>query len=213
MRLEELKFFDPRGEIDFSENRLPHWQQPGGIYFVTFRLGDAVPKNLLDRWVGEQAAWFRVHPLPWTDNEEREYHARFTAAMERWLDAGHGSCVLAQPSCARVVAEALQHFEGERHEQFSWVIMPNHVHALFTLHASHTLEGMLHSWKLFTARRINDLLGRTGNLWQRDYFDRLVRNASHFARCARYIRRNPEKARLRAGEYRLFESELAQQIE
>ena len=213
MRLDELKFFDPRGEIDFSKNRLPHWQQAGGVYFVTFRLGDAVPKSLLDRWTAERAAWLRVHPQPRTDDDERDYHARFTAAMERWLDAGHGACVLRQPPCAAIVADALRHFERVRHDQLSWVIMPNHVHALFTLRAGHMLEDVLHSWKRFTARRINALLGRSGNLWQRDYFDRLVRDAAHFGRCVRYIRRNSEKAKLRSGEFLLWESDLARQIE
>ena len=27
MRLEEMQFFDPRREMEFSVNRLPHWQQ------------------------------------------------------------------------------------------------------------------------------------------------------------------------------------------
>jgi hypothetical protein len=48
--------------------------------------------------------------------------------------------------------------------------------------------------------------------WQQDYFDRLVRDADHFANCVRYIRRNPVKAKLRAGEYTLWESEMVQGI-
>jgi putative transposase len=57
------------------------------------------------------------------------------------------------------------------------------------------------------------LLGRSGNLWQRDYFDRLVRDENHFANCLRYIRRNPEKARLPKGQYILYQSDLAKRIE
>jgi putative transposase len=56
------------------------------------------------------------------------------------------------------------------------------------------LEKLICSWKGFTARRINALLGRSGSLWQRDYFDRLVRDEKHLANCMRYVRRNPEKA-------------------
>jgi len=67
-------------------------------------------------------------------------------------------------------------------------------------------------WKGFTARQINKLLGRSGNLWQRDYFDRLVRDEKHFANCVRYIRRNPEKARLGNDEFILWESEIAKTI-
>lgn len=212
MRLEELKFFDPRAEIKIGENRLPHWQQDGAVYFVTFRLGDSVPQHLLRQWTEEKAVWLRLHPPPWTRAVEREYHARFTAAMERWLDAGHGACVLREPKYAEIVAETLRYFEEQRCVQWAWVVMPNHVHGLFTLQAGHALDELLRSWKLFSARRINEQLGSSGALWQKDYFDRIVRDAEHFARCVRYIRSNPEKAALREGEFLRWESELARGI-
>jgi len=75
------------------------------------------------------------------------------------------------------------------------------------------LEKLVRSWKSFTSRRINSLMGREGSLWQRDYFDRLVRNEKHFANSLRYIRRNPAKTRLPNGEFILYESELARTIE
>jgi len=53
---------------------------------------------------------------------------------------------------------------------------------------------------------------RSGPLWQRDYFDRLVRDEKHFANCVRYIRRNPEKAHLGKGQYLLYENEIARGI-
>jgi REP element-mobilizing transposase RayT len=53
------------------------------------------------------------------------------------------------------------------------------------------------------------VLERTGNLWQRDYFDRLIRDEKHFANCVRYIRRNPEKASLGKDEFILWESQTA----
>jgi len=90
--------------------------------------------------------------------------------------------------------------------------MPNHVHAAFVLNLAWLLENIILSWKGFTARHINALIGRTGTVWQRDYFDRLVRNAKHLANCIRYIRRNPQKARLCEREFVLYESELAKGV-
>jgi hypothetical protein len=81
------------------------------------------------------------------------------------------------------------------------------------LNSAWFLEDIILSWKGFTARQMNPLIGRTGRVWQRDYFDRLVRNARHLANCTRYIRRNPEKARLHDGEFVLSESELAKGIQ
>src|SRR6266576_1489074 len=72
---------------------------------------------------------------------------------------------------------------------------------------------VLRSWKSFTSRKINQQLSREGTLWQRDYFDRLVRDQKHFANCVRYIRMNPERAGLRSGAYILYESELARSVE
>ena len=69
----------------------------------------------------------------------------------------------------------------------------------------HALEDLLQRWKRFTSRQINRLVGRSGSLWQKSYYDRLIRNEEHFWNAARYIRRNPEKARLQPGEYALFE--------
>jgi len=210
--MSELRFFNPYAEIRHTENRLPHWQQKGAVYFVTFRLADAVPTRLRTQWETDREAWLKVHPEAWSEEIVREYHQRFSGSIERWLDAGHGSCLLRRPDCTEVVAEALRHFEGERVVMISFVVMPNHVHALFVQNPVWPLEKLLQSWKRFTTREINKLLGRAGNLWQRDYFDRLVRDEKHFANCVRYIRRNPEKARLGKGQYVLYESETARSV-
>ncbi|MFZ0918340.1 MAG: transposase [Candidatus Udaeobacter sp.] len=157
--------------------------------------------------------WLRAHPQPWNGEVEREYHERFSGAIERWLDAGHGSCFLRRHDCAEIVAETLCYFDGKRLALISSLVMPNHVHVLFVQNVEWPLEKLLRSWKSFTSRKINSLLSRDGSLWQRDYFDRLVRDEKHFASCVRYIRRNPIKGRLRDGEFILFESEIARNIE
>jgi REP element-mobilizing transposase RayT len=211
--MNDLRFFNPYAEIRHTQNRLPHWQQSGAVYFVTFRLADAVPQRLRDQWESERAAWVRVQAEPWSAEIELEYHQRFSGAIERWLDAGYGSCFLRRRDCAELVAEALRHFDGERLGLISSVVMPNHVHVLFVQNAEWPLEKVLRSWKSFASRRINGLLSRGGGLWQRDYFDRLFRDERHFANCVRYIRRNPKKAHLPVGQYLLYESELARRIE
>ena len=210
--MNELRFFNPYADIRQTENRLPHWQQEGAVYFITFRLADAVPLRLRAQWDGERETWLRVHPEPWNAEIEREYHQRFSGAIESWLDAGHGSCLLRQRKCAEVVADTLRHFEGERVAMISFVVMPNHVHALFVQNPVWPLEKLVRSWKGFTARQINKLLRRSGNLWQRDYFDRLVRDEKHFANCIRYIRRNPEKAHLNSDACIVWESDIARAI-
>ncbi|MEY2560796.1 MAG: REP-associated tyrosine transposase [Verrucomicrobiota bacterium] len=210
--MSELRFFNPYADIRHTENRLPHWQQQGAVYFITFRLADSVPSRLRNQWEHERQTWLKVHPEPWSAEIEREYHRRFSGAIERWLDAGHGACLLRRRECGEIVAETLRHFEGERLIMISLVVMPNHVHALFVQNPEWPLEKLIRSWKGFSARKINSLLDRSGNFWQRDYFDRLVRDNEHFANCVRYIRRNPAKAQLTQNEFILWESDLARSI-
>ena len=208
----ELRFFNPYAEVRQTENVLPHWQQEGAAYFITFRLADSIPASLRRQWEEERAAWLRYHPEPWDAETEHEYQTRFSGQIERWLDAGYGSCILRRAECARIVDGAIRYFDGERFALISSVIMPNHVHALLIQNPEHPLENLLRSLKTFSARQINQLLGSVGTLWQRSYFDRLVRDERHFVNCARYIRQNPKKARLTDGEYFLYESDVAKRI-
>jgi putative transposase len=152
-QVESLPFFNPFGETRVTANRLPHWQQKGAVYFVTFRLADSLPAAFLKNWDQERARWLRQNPEPWSVEKETEYHTRFSGAIERALDAGHGSCLLRRADCRSVVSDALGHFAGERYLQLSFVVMPNHIHALFILNREWLSEKAVRSWKSFPARR------------------------------------------------------------
>jgi len=194
-------FFDPDAEIEVTANRLPHWQQGETWVFVTWRLADSIPKAKLDQWKEERAIWFSLHPEPWDAATEAKYHDRFSVQIDEWLDAGSGSCVLKDPENAKIVVDALRHFEGERYEIDAFAVMPNHVHVLFLPLGKHALPEILKSWKGYTARKINMRMGRAGELWQDEYWDRLIRSEQHFLKVAEYIRENPLKARLGEGEF------------
>jgi hypothetical protein len=202
---QQPRFLNPLLDIDRHANRLPHWQQAGATIFVTFRLADSIPEEKLGPWRDARDAWLRLNPKPWTDVQDAEYRTRFAEPFEGWLDAGAGSCVLSEPNVAGIVARALDHFEGSRSVQHAWVIMPNHVHALFSLCEGWRLEKILQSWKRFSAHEINRLMGRTGTMWQEDYYDRMIRDGDRFRKCVEYIRSNPVKAGLPEGRFLLFE--------
>lgn len=74
--------------------------------------------------------------------------------------------------------------------------MPNHVHVLFVVLPGASLGKTVGSWKRFTVRRANEQLGRTGAFWQTEYWDRFIRNETHFAATIDYIDENPIKAGL-----------------
>jgi len=120
------------------------------------------------------------------------------------MDAGYGSCLLKKPENAEVVEEVIRYGDGERFALEGFVIMPNHVHALLRVEHGHDLEKIVKAWKGVSARRINDREGRGGQLWQTDYYDRMVRDQGHLNNLRRYVQRNPEKAKLGEGEFRLW---------
>jgi REP element-mobilizing transposase RayT len=73
--------------------------------------------------------------------------------------------------------------------------MPNHVHVLFKT-GSTPMAKTVESWKKYTAQRANQILGRRGAFWQRDYWDTYMRDERQTAKAKSYIEANPSKAGL-----------------
>ena len=110
--------------------------------------------------------------------------------MERWLDNGYGDCILRDAMARSAVENAITHFDGVRYCIYAYVVMPNHVHVCFMPLNGFRISQILHTWKSYSANSVNQVLNRTGKVWQKEYFDRYIRDESHFERVVRYIRRN-----------------------
>jgi REP-associated tyrosine transposase len=115
---------------------------------------------------------------------------------------------LARPELSYIVAQSLLHFDGERYDLTDFVVMPNHVHLLVAFRGEDMLLKQCRSWKRFTSRQIQDVLGRRGPFWQVEQFDHLVRSEEEFKQYREYIADNPRKARLRSGTYRVYSKTL-----
>jgi len=198
-----LQAFHPDADFEVRSRNLPHWRQEGATYFVTFRLGDSLPREKLDSLKAERREWLRRHPSPRSRALLVRFWELFSAKIEEYLAAGCGACWLRRPEIQDIVEEALRHFHGDRYQLGHYVIMPNHVHGLVTPAASWDLSAILHSWKSFTANRINREVNRRAALWQEETYDHIVRDEEELAACERYIVDNPVQAGLREGEYRL----------
>lgn len=161
---------------------LPHFESTAVIQMVTYRLADALPRDVVER--------LRI------ECEGENADLRFRKRVEEWLDAGHGSCVLGQAERAQIVVDAWRHFDGDRYRLHAWVVMPNHVHVIVEMLAEHALSDAVESWKRFTATRINRLLGKKGQFWMEDYWDRYIRDDVHYQNAVTYVHENPVKAGL-----------------
>ncbi len=187
---------------------LPHVKREGASYFVTFRLADSLPQAVL---VEIQAEHARQLTAFYTQQEQAKKTCtvgpKFNALeqierdhfrkVEDYLDKGAGASWLRHPDIAGLVANAMRLFNGERYLLKAWVVMPNHAHAVLWPTPNHTLSKIMQSWKSFTGREANKLLGRTGQpFWQPEPFDHWIRNDAEHFRCCRYVVHNPVKARL-----------------
>ncbi len=150
-----------------SRGYLPHVKREGASYFVTFRLADSLPQQVLLEFKRQQVQHLRALASgePGSASEE-EINCHFRRQIERYLDCGFGECHLRRPVIAQIVAEALLHFHNRHYVLHEWVIMPNHVHLVVWPMPNYTLS------------------------------DHWVRDDEEMFRIRRYIRNNPVKARL-----------------
>ncbi len=178
MTEQPLKGWYPRGY-------LPHFDSEAVTQMVTFRLANSVPRARLQAWRTQ----LRLRPAP-------EIEAELRRRIEKYLDHGYGDTYLREPRVAEIVEDTLLHFDGERYALSAWVVMSNHVHTVVTPLPDHSLPGIMHAWKSFTAHEANRVLGRRGAFWHREYFDRFIRDARHFEAAVSYVEHNPVSAGL-----------------
>ena len=181
-----------------SRGYLPHWEAEYAVYFVTFRLADSLPQELIaqirkEREILERASTNKADVV--ADRMRLGKLRALIRKAENCLDAGLGHCYLRNPRIAAIAADAVRHFH-DRYRLLAWCVMPNHVHVLFSPLSEFTLSSILQSWKSYSAHQANRALRRSGIFWQREYFDHLVRSESHLLKFANYIEHNPQKAGL-----------------
>ena len=181
----KFKPFDLRKKFKSAHRNLPHWQQPGATYFVTFRLADSLPKSIREQFA-EMRQLNTSESFSWID---------------RYLDAGSGNCIFNIPANAATVASTLQHFDEKQYSLGAFVVMPNHVHALVQPIEPNSLTSILHSWKSFTAHKLQRQVGIDGRVWQEESFDRIVRDPVELKITTEYILANPAAAGLHSGTY------------
>jgi REP element-mobilizing transposase RayT len=168
-----------------SRGYLPHFDGGDIAQTISFRLADSLPQTVVERWKRELA-------FESGGNADLSLRRR----IEAYLDQGYGNCALKDARVATIVQDSLLHFDGERYRLYAWVLMPNHVHILLTPAIGWSLSRIMKDMKSFTSREANTILGRRGQFWMEDYFDRYVRDAKHFASATAHIESNPVKAKL-----------------
>ena len=213
----EWNLFDSQADSIVTKRNMPHIDMTSHLTFVTFRMADSMPRDVVQRWHSEIDSWLKENGLAGRaveeilnsidvddklKNELRQFKNR------RWhgyLDECYGACVLRHPQARSFVEDSLLHFEGKRYELERFIVMPNHVHLMIQTRPGFQLRKQLTQIMRFSGRKVNSHLKRCGDCWQSEPFDHVVRSAAQFEYLQRYIADNPKKASLSPDEYTLWE--------
>lgn len=207
---------------------LPHFQQPGQAYFVTWNLKDAVPPKALKSYsLKLESLKNQIHLFETLKPEQEkinqlklQYHLvrkKYMKAYDDLLDLERNPSInLSHIENTEVLKQTLLFWEGKKLTNFAFTIMPNHVHWVFQLFEKNSLgepvylQDIMHSVKLFSANKINRMEQKEGSLWQKESFDTTIRDDKHLYFAIRYTINNPVKAGL-ISDWRLWNGTWIQQ--
>ena len=182
--------------------KLPHWQVADGVYFVTFRLKNSLPADVVKRLRYEKEV--EENKLLQKDLTESEiktelqklqhlYFGKFDDLIDQNKSGPH---FLKEPKVAKIVADSILHFDEEKYKVICYIIMSNHVHLVF-YKLQIEIEKILGSMKKFSARKINELHGEVGRVvWLSESYDHLIWSRKDLAHWVKYTLNNSTKIHL-----------------
>lgn len=191
---------------------LPHFQQPGQAYFVTFCLWNAVAPGALASYTNKLR---ELRLLIESRKKHQQFDQMFTElnkdfnqTRRRYIDAydqlmaqnKDRTIDLNKAELSAIITEGLTYWADIRIENYAWCIMPNHVHWVFRTKEKDKnnkpvyLSKIMESVKKQTAKLINKQIGRQGHLWQKESFDTTIRDNNHLYRAIEYTLNNPVSA-------------------
>ena len=191
---------------------LPHYQQPGQAYFVTWCLKDAIPPKAMARYTWQlDVIRFQIETAEKLKKEKNiiedlkaEYYRirkRYIFAYDQLLAQSLPDTVnLMQTEILACVVKTLCFWEGKRLVNHAFCVMPNHVHWVFSAFEQDDkgnpvyLQDIMQSVKRHSSNRINKITGHTGRLWQKESFDTTIRDEKHLANAVAYTLNNPVTA-------------------
>ncbi len=131
----------------------------------------------------DTVAWRRR--LPHLQRRERTYFLTFCTEKRHELS----------PAARDVAMACVLHDSGLTYYLIEVVVMPDHVHMIFQPF-DFSLQTILGRIKGVSSRLINEVTGRSGRLWQGEYFDRILRRDEDIRKKAEYVAANPVRAGL-----------------
>lgn len=199
---------------EFYRRHLPHFQQPGQLYFITWCTKDAVPPKALNSY-SIQLMQIKSKIEEAKRNNESEdticllkaelyiIRKKYMKAFDDLLHLQTKYIIdLSKSENTKIIIDALCFWEGKRIKNYAICVMSNHVHwVLKVLNKDENgnlvyLQDILQSVKRFSANRINFSEKCTGSLWHNESYDTTIRDELHLENAVNYTLQNPVKAGL-----------------
>ncbi len=176
--------------------RLPPYDARLGLYFITARLADSLPRHVEERLNAKRTEMLRSADRTDPDaNIAINRRIRFLAEKE--LDRGAGSCYLRRDDVAALVLSALRFFDEIRYRLLVWSIMPSHFHVILRLLGDSRLAAVLQSLQSYSSHEIGRLPGCSEFRWQKGCYDSVMRDSRGSSSAQRAtsptIRRKPHR--------------------
>ena len=140
----------------FYRRRLPHWFPENTTVFVTWRLAGSLPASIADT-------------IGWQTTEHNALAHKFQLQDDQLDRCNTGPRWLSDPRIARLLQEAIRYGATVRgmYRPHAWVIMPNHVHAVWEPRVP--MPDIMRWLNGRTSRTANRLLNRPGQaFWQEE---------------------------------------------
>ena len=196
----------------FYRRRLPHYDVDHGTYFITACLAGSIPASGLLNLRRQRDTLQRLQCPAECSSDEWARHqqdAMFDLG-EQWLDERPATRWLEDERCGEIVEAAILHHAETSCELHAYVVMPSHMHLVFTVRPGSSLPSkaprpvrqlpgrvaIMRSIKSYSSRMCNRVLGVPSPFWQAESYDRIVRDEMEFERCITYVEWNPVKAGL-----------------
>lgn len=198
-------------EKTYYHRHLPHYQPLYAKYHVVFRLAESLPKNVIEELRIEKEN-IKNKSVVNIKTLQKSYFERFESLLNSTY---YGPDWLKDVDVANVVKKAIEYRDGKDYDLLAYCIMPNHVHLIFELmkndvcvksksinkngrvsDSTYMVTKILESLKKYTALRSNRILKRSGNFWQHESYDHVVRDDNELESSLWYILCNPVKAGL-----------------
>lgn len=204
----------------FHKRNLPHFYRQNSTYFITYRLKNSIPINILKE-LRERKEFNKAFK---SKAEKYKSDKKFFAEYDNILDKNSKIQFLKEPKVARIVCDSLHFYDKKEYGLICYTVMPNHVHLVFHLleetqigksvlqnqsqirksasrNVTQTFQServslIMKSIKGYSALESNKIVNRKGSFWQSESYDHIVRDEDELLRIIKYVIYNPVKAGL-----------------